>query len=469
MKNVKNILSRLEYFANNTPDKICLIEALTGKKVSYENFWLCILRYAKGVKSKERYILRTRQTIAHLVAYYGVQAAGSVAIPIDASMPDEKVIELSKRFNANILPVDYELGLEELNYIPLDSESVSCVILTNGTTGKSKGVMSSYRCRFCGADNVRCSYEITSEDVALIPQALSHSGGLRRVEAMLISGATAVIMKPTMFFGNVFSAIRKYNCTILQFVPAQVSQILSRAEKMLLSVSNQIRILSVGSAVITESDKEKLRELLPKVRLFNDYGSTEAIGSSYFEWSAFPAKPNCIGKPGLHSNIVFLDENGSVMKSSSYANPGLIATEGGTLMSGYLDEPELTNDVMKDGRILSSDLGYIGEDGYVYILGRKDDMIVSGGYKISPLEIENVVSMIPGVKECACVPKEDRIMGHVPALYVVWEHEIFSVDKLIKIMENNLEKYKLPLSENIYVVDSLPKSNNTGKVIKRLL
>ena len=465
----ETILSKIHFFAAKTPNKVCLIEAAGGREITYSEFWSEILRFAKNVLPKKRFILQTRQTIAHLVAFYGIQAGGSIAIPVEATASSERLQELSEQFNSEILPVEFTLGEKEAEYSPPDPESIACVICTTGTTGQSKGVMSSFRCRFCGADNVRYTYEITPEDTALIPQVLSHSGGLRRLEAMLVSGGTAVIMGAAMLFGNVFGAIKKYHCTILQFVPAQVAQILRRAEKLLVEVSPLIRIVSVGSAVITEHDKERLRELLPAVRLFNDFGSTEAVGSAYFEWSAYPPRPNCVGVESLHSKIVFLDDCGNVIENSSQNNPGIIATEGGTLMSGYLNAPELTAEVMRYGRVLSADLGYRGEDGMIYILGRKDDVIVCGGNKIAPAEIEGAAMRIPGVRECACVPRKDSVMGQMPALFLVWDSGELTSYEVSEWLEISLEKFKVPRPENIYILDSLPRTLGTGKIIKREL
>ena len=469
-KNVKEtILSKIHYYAEKTPDKVCLIEAVSDKHITYSSFWSKILKYAVKVQPNKRYILQTRQTIEHLVAFYGIQAAGGIAIPVEATASKERLSELANQFEAEILPVEYQLGEKEIKFIPPDVEKTACIICTTGTTGKSKGVMSSFRCRFCGADNVRYSYNITPNDTALIPQVLSHSGGLRRLEAMLVSGATAVIMGAAMFFGNVFGAVKKYHCNILQFVPAQIAQILNKAEKLLLEIAPQIRIISVGSAVIPEHDKEALRKLLPNVQLFNDFGSTEAVGSAYFEWSAYPPKPNCVGIESLHSKIVFLDDNGNVMENSSKNNPGIIATEGGTLMSGYLNAPELTDEVMKEGRVLSADLGYRGEDGMIYILGRRDDIIVSGANKISPVEVEDAVLQIPDVKECACIAKPDSVMGQMPALFIVWKNNARPAYEVTEILNKELDKFKVPRSENIYTINALPRTAGTGKVIKREL
>ena len=464
----ETILSRLKYFAENTPNKICLIEAASDRKISYGEFWSNILKYAAQVQADKLYILQTRQTINHFIAFYGVQAAGSIAIPVESTSTAERLAEFSRQFNAEILPVEFNLSDTEIKFTPPNPAQISCIICTTGTTGKSKGVLSSFRCRFCDADNVRYAYEITADDIALVPQMFSHSGGLRRVEAMLISGATAVIMGATMFFGNVFNAIKKYSCNILQFVPAQVAQILQRAERFLIDVAPQLKILSVGSAAISENDKEHLRKILPNVRLVNDFGSTEAIGSAYFEWSAFPPKPNCIGTAGIHSKIVFVDDNGNLLTNTSYNSPGILATEGETRMSGYFNDAKLTNEIMRNNRVISADLGYLGNDGLIYLIGRKDDIIISGANKISPVEIENAVAQLSNVKECACVPRQDKIMGQMPALFIVLKNPL-PLEKLINLLSDKLDRFKIPRAEDIHIVDNLPRTLGTGKIIKRQL
>jgi long-chain acyl-CoA synthetase len=284
---------------------------------------------------------------------------------------------------------------------------------------------------------------------------------------MFACGGTAVIMNSAMFFGDVFAALEKYNCTVLQLVPAQVAQILRSAEKLLVKCGGRLKILSVGSAVIPEAHKERLRELLPDVRLFNDFGSTEAIGSAYFEWSAYPPKANCVGTEAKHSRIVFLSEDGKV-KHTSCGDPGIVATEGDTLMSGYYDDQALTDEVLKDGRVISSDIGYRGEDDMLYVIGRKTDIIVSGANKISPFEVEDVAQEVPGVAECAMVARPDDIMGQLPVMFIVAE-EGFSMEALLETMRNRLENFKVPKTDDIIMIDKLPRTSGTGKIVRQEL
>ena len=210
--------------------------------------------------------------------------------------------------------------------------------------------------------------------------------------------------------------------------------------------------------------EEILRNLLPEVRLFNDYGSTEAIGSAFFEWSAFQPKGGCVGKESIHSKIIFLNDDGDVIKDVGPEHSGTIATEGGTLMSGYDNEPDLTDALLRNGRVISNDIGYRGMDGMIYVLGRRDDLIVCGGNKISPHEIENIIFDLDEVKECCVVPRHDKAMGEMPALFIVWAHEEIDKFELLRYLEKRLEKFKMPRPENIFSIDRLPRTEGTGKI-----
>jgi len=500
-----SVLMAIKDNACTCAKKNALIEGLSGHSVSYGEFWRNIIDFAtiihsQGLIKNECVIILVNQSIAYMEMFYGIQLAGGIAVPIEPGTSNDVLKKYASFFSSRFIVVkgiiydshfanmlvehkchaqlifsfnDEEATKQNIEYynkffMPTPNDP-ALILMTSGTNGENKAVVGSHKGRYCGADNVSDAYGLNVDDTALIPQPLSHSGGLRRVEAMFICGGTAVIMKPTMFFGDVFAALKNYNCNVLQLVPAQAEQILRSAKKLLSASRDQLKIVAVGSAEITEVCKEALRELLPGVRLFNDYGSTEAIGSAYFEWSAYPPKPYCVGREGRHSNITFLNECGLPYSASS-DKPGIIATEGDTLMLGYYGETEINASSLVDGRVVSTDLGYRGDDGMIYIVGRKSDIIISGANKITPVEIEEVVGRINGVKECAVIAKPDHIMGHLPALFVVFDkHVPITINDIICEMCNKLEHYKVPKAENIFSISSLPRTPGTGKVIKRHL
>ena len=136
-------------------------------------------------------------------------------------------------------------------------------------------------------------------------------------------------------------------------------------------------------------------------------------------------------------------------------------------MSGYINAPELTATVLSNGRIYTNDIGYLGSDGLVYMLGRSGEIINLGGFKINPVEIETAVQRYPGIADCACVPKEDELLGQVPKLFVVMESgQEVDLKDLSVFLRKYLEDYKVP--KEIEIISSIPRTFN-GKIVRRKL
>ena len=198
-----------------------------------------------------------------------------------------------------------------------------------------------------------------------------------------------------------------------------------------------------------------------------EIGLTESGCTVSLEFSKYGDKKGSIGKPNVNAEIIFVDDNRNIVKASAQ-NPGNLAFKGAMNMPGYLKEPEITKEVMDDeGTLYTNDLGYMGEDGFVYLLGRKGDVINMGGIKIAPSEIEEVVAQNEMIKECACIPIPDEITGEAPKLFIVI-NEGFEYDEksLYRFMLEKLEAIKVP--KVVQVIDALPRTFN-GKVIKRML
>ena len=225
--------------------------------------------------------------------------------------------------------------------------------------------------------------------------------------------------------------------------------------------------VQIGSSKLPDSDKEHLRNLLPNSRLYDFYGSTEAGCSCLFDFNKYADIKGCIGRPSIYSYYKFFDENGNEMKNTSFDNPGRLAGSGPTLMTEYYKDEELTKETIKDGYIISSDMGYMGEDGMIYFLGRQDDVINVGGNKVDPYEVEEIASKYPDVIDCACTAMDDPIAGSVPKLYIQMKKGIeLETKALYEYLQPYLEGYKLP--KQIEVIDKIPRTFN-GKLIRREL
>lgn len=200
---------------------------------------------------------------------------------------------------------------------------------------------------------------------------------------------------------------------------------------------------------MAHSDKLNLCQILPKTRLYNTYASTETGIISTYNFNDGICKPGCLGKP-LKNSSFFLTEDGHV------------ACKGRTIMSGYVLDDTKTKQVLHDGTIFTADVGEIDEDGMLHLIGRNDDIINVGGYKISPSEVEDVALSFPNIKDCICISVPSEITGEALKLLFVEEtSEAIRPKDIARFLNNKLEKYKVPqLYEK---VDSVRRTFN-GKI-----
>ena len=488
----RSIVEAVAHHANHTPDKVCLIESASGKECTYSSLWKHILSFSKqlkqaGLKSGENVVVRTEQTIDFIIAGLAVHLTGGVFVPIERNISEQRVIEMldymDSRFLIAAKPVTRECVYIDINTIYSDKlviarendentvfpvpQALCDILFTTGTTGKSKGVMLTHEAQVAVCINVMEAMEYSSSDVQAVAHPLNHAGGLRRVYPILLVGGTCVVENGVIFIDKFFQSIQKYRVTSMNLVPAYVSLLLLNAPDK-LKKTDWLRVVSVGGALLPVQYQDQLRAVLPNTRLFVAYGATEAGALSSFEFSKYHKKPFCIGKPYSSTSIDFLDDSHNPVLSTTKNNPAIIAVTSPTVMSGYWKESELTNSVLTGKQLLMADIGYRGDDDLIYVLGRRDDVIITGGHKVSPAEIEEIVIQIEGVKECACVAVQDDIMGSIPKLYVVMHKGVeFSQRVIFNLLTKRLEAYKHP--RIIEEIDVLPRTQGTAKINRNAL
>ena len=260
--------------------------------------------------------------------------------------------------------------------------------------------------------------------------------------------------------------MRTYNATSLYLPPAGIRYILTLAAKELAKFNDQLDFIYSSSSTLPGCDKEKLIDLLPDVRKFDAYGSSEVGAVCYIDYNAVRADGRCVGKPNPGVEIFIVDDNYNRIESSP-ENPGIIAIKSNTITAGYWNEPELTAQTIKNGVIYMSDIGYLDNNGYLYLVGRRDDVINIGGFKVAPTEVEEVALRMPMVADCACVPYDDENLGKVLKLFVrLNEGYILDSEEIARNLEKQLEAYKVP--KYIEAIDAIPKTYN-GKIDRKKL
>ena len=274
----------------------------------------------------------------------------------------------------------------------------------------------------------------------------------------------------------------KYHVTAMDLSPSILNIFFKLSKDRLGDYADVLDYIQLGSAPLSEEDKAHLSRILPKTRLYNFYGSTEAGCSCLMDFNDDPAgaggstsggvsgntqrAPGCIGRPAVNAEFIVVDENRNPIESSR-DNLGFLASRGAINMKEYFKAPELTAKATDGEYIYTKDLGYIDEDGYVYMLGRKDDVINFGGVKISPEEIESQVIKSDVVRDCACIPMDDAVTGQAPKLFIALEPDAEYDAKAFKsFLTKVLDANKQP--KVIEVIDQIPRTFN-GKIKRNIL
>lgn len=496
-------------FAN--ADRLASKTALVagGKVVTYSQLRKLIIGAVdylskNGVKPGDKVIIKALPSVSFVTALFGVSFCGAIAVPLEKNMPEEGVKDVAERLDVRFSIVNQRSeGLSDCadspdmkegnptEFLLLDDllayaeelaeagkaddyevsfpniDATSIIMFTTGTTGNSKGVTLRYRNTLAAMQNTMGTTGMCESDVNVIPAPLNHTFGFRRTMGSLYSGGTVVLLNGVTSARLFFKALDEHGGTTLTLVPSAMEYILKVSGEMLAKYKDQIRSIEVGAEPVPNDLKEKLLKLLPKTNICNTYGSSEAgcvVGINYREW---PDKLDSIGREAVNAEIFFTDENHKPMKADSSKNAGFIAIRGPMVMECYHGDPALTGKVIGEAspneRILyTNDIAYKDEDGFIFLLGRKGDVINVGGNKVSPIEVEQTANSCPMVRECACVPCKDPngILTQVPKLFVVTEegHE-FCESKLKSYLTSKLEQYKVPLVYEI--IDELPRTYNS--------
>ena len=483
-----SIVSAVAKFAEKRPDRAAVIA--NDNQITYAELWKEIQGFAKYINSfsfpkGSRIIVKSDSDIWFAVSCFAIQLTGNVHVPLEKSIGVKGLEDVAKQLGAamvisntdiqgDFISVDSdkvrEIGqenYEECLSFDFPTKEMTCDILfTTGTTGKSKGVVISHRAVVAVSENVQYGAEIPEDNVYLVPAPINHASAIRKLYVSMLTGTTVVLLDGFKDIRKFYSYIEKYKVTSILMPPAAVRMLLVLSKKELAKYSGQLHHIHTGSAAFPEADKELLCSILPETRLYFAYGSSEAGCVSMFDYSQHKGLISCVGKPNKNAHIFIVDDNRQEIKSSQ-SNQGLIAISGGMTMTEYFEEPELTKEVLVDGVVYTNDMGYIDEIGFVYMLGRRGDVISIGGLKIAPTEVENIVLRFPGIAECACFAVEDRMGGCVPKLNIVEEKGAdVDINELKKHMASYLEAFKVP--KLVAKVEEIPKTSN-GKIDRKVL
>ncbi|MGV4981007.1 o-succinylbenzoate--CoA ligase [Streptomyces sp. NRAIS4] len=357
----------------------------------------------------------------------------------------------------------YEQALASASDEPIDEPVTlddTCVIMyTSGTTGRPKGAMLTHGNLTWNAVNVLVDHDLTAGERALVSAPLFHTAGLNMLTLpVLLKGGTCVLVE-AFDPERTFELIERHRITFMFGVPTMFDRI-ARHPRWAGADLSSLRILTCGGSPVPTPLIAAYQER--GLTFLQGYGMTEAApGTLFLDAEHAVAKAGSAGVPHFFSDVRVVRPD---LTQVDVGETGEVVVRGPHVMPGYWGLPEETQAAFADGWFRSGDAARVDEDGYVYIVDRIKDMIISGGENIYPAEIEDILLAHPGIAECAVIGVPDDTWGEVPrAVVVPAAGAELDPDELLASLSGRLAKYKIPKS--VVVAAELPRTAS-GKLLK---
>jgi len=449
-----------------------------------------------GVEKGTKVAIYMLNNPEYIYSYLAIFKIGAIAVPLDHRLKTEELFPLlnhckaeflittiSKEFNPELilknvpslkniiitkgnfpkcisLEEKFEKLSTEFPVNDINESDIAAIFYTSGTTGIPKGVIWTYRHLDSPMETLNYYHYFEEDDVCVSPIPFSHNGGIVAV-LLIIFGIKLVVMEyyhPLELLIN----LQKYNVTGTFLVPTMFIGMLNleNFEKFNLPY---LRWAAVFGAPYSPDVIKKFNKVCPQAKLLSGYGLTETAAPNVLP-PLDNVKFGSVGKPVPWVEVKIVDEDGDEVPKGEV---GEIIMKGWPITPGYYNQPDLTAQVIKNGWLYTGDLGKFDEDGYLYIVGRKKEVIIVGGLNVYATEVEGVIYKHPKVKEVAVVGVPDKIRGEaVKAVIVPKEGEELTELEIKNFCREHLATYKVP--SIIEFRKELPKTGS-GKIRKELL
>jgi len=453
-----------------------------------------------GVSRGEKVAVFMPNSSRTIECYYGAHKCGAVVVPVNIRLSPKEVQYILDHSDARVLL--YDKALEEtvravrqermriehwvvagepepkgaLEYealvasgrpseplVPVDDDDVCYIAYTAGTTGRPKGAMITHKNAAMTAMIAVASFRIGPEDRYFVAPPIFHVAGFGAVNICFQVGAT-VLLKRTFDPKEILRFMASEKATLAVLVPVMWNLILKDPDLSRFDLRS-LRLGLSGGAVLQTEIKRKVREVFPNCAGIVDiFGQTEAAPTCALLPEEADRKPGSVGRPLPHIEVRVVGDDGRKVRPGEV---GEIQYRGPTTFLGYYKEPERTQEAFADGWFRSGDLVRTDEEGFVYVVDRRNDTIVSGGENVYPVEVERVLFEHPKIVEAAVVGIPHEKWGEaVHAFIVLKPGETLTAEELSEHCRKHLAGYKIPRSFD--VVPELPR-NAAGKVLRREL
>lgn len=501
--------------ARRAPQKEALVHG--DERLSYCELADRVERLAAGLREAglhrgDRVGIYLEPSVAQVLSIFAISQAGGVFVPINNQLFPEQVAHIAKDCGMKglitrssrlgmlgpVLPQIPSLefavvagtgeetsqvslplyrleemcssGTVQLDPPPSISKDLAAILYTSGSTGKPKGVMLSHANVIAGSSIVSTYLEITSAERILAVLPFSFDAGLNQLMTAIHQGATIVLIN-FVFGREIVNALLKERITGLAGVPTLWSLLAQPNSTFQKQSLPDLRYITNTGGAMPQAVLATLRKAQPATKVFLMYGLTEAFRSTYLPPAEIDRRPTSMGKAIPDTEILVVSEDGKLCKPGEI---GELVHRGPTVSMGYWNRPEDTAKALRPNPLLPPELGdcervcYSGdlvktdEEGFLYFVGRRDTMIKSSGFRISPTEVEEALFQSGQLRQAAVIGIPDDALGQsIKAFVVARDGNIVKADDLIAYCGERVPRYMVPKS--IEVLDELPKTTS-GKV-----
>jgi len=459
-----------------------------------------------GIKGGDKVALIVENSEEFLISFFAVTKIGAIVVPINTFLKKDeyeyivndceaKLLVSSPKFSKETKGLIETTGVEKIvwtgDYKELDEknysfleiaesletheqiskpptlEDTACIVYTSGTTGKPKGAMLSYKNIFSNLVAINEIIHLTQKDRFVVYLPMFHSFTLTTTVLLPFYSASSIVIVKSIFpFSNVLKQVLLKRVTIFLGIPTVYNALIKAKVPWYFMWFNKIRVFVSGGAPLSEKVLEEFKVKFPKATLLEGYGLSECspvVAVNRLD----KQKPLSVGPALPGYEVKAVDEE---MLELPTGEVGELIVKGDCVMQGYYKREDATKETIVNGWLRTGDLVKIDEDGFIFIMDRKKDLIISKGINIYPREIEELLYQLDEVDAAAVIgQKNDATGDEVPVAFVVLKDEAkdsLSENDIKKYLKNHLANFKVP--KNVYFVDELPK-NATGKVLKRVL
>jgi acyl-CoA synthetase (AMP-forming)/AMP-acid ligase II len=496
------------------PDKDAVI--FHDKRYKYSELVkaaLALSHYLRNVINAikgDRVLILAKNSPEHIIAVLGCMFSGCIFVPVNHNIRIDKLTYILGDIRPKVIITDWRkdsglmelirtsnitsdiISLEEANGKVINGDprhrffsiidagtnyfdgsiidrDIACVIYTSGSSGFPKGVVLSHLNMLTAATSIISYLDLSSDDVIMCTLPLSFDYGMYQYLMSLLLGAALVLEDSFVFVGDIITSLVNNKCTVFPVIPSMIS-ILIKKGPLSEDSTDSIRIVTNTAARLEKSHINYIMENFRKARIFSMYGLTECKRVSYLPPEEIVRRGDSVGKGMPNQEIFLVDAD---MNRLPNGTTGQLVVRGSHVMRGYWGNPAETGKFLKklagvgDVALHTGDIFRSDEDGYLYFIGRDDDIIKSYGEKVSPREIEKTINSMDGILESAAVGVPDPVAGNIFFLYFSVKPEfICTEEQVMAYCRMHLEPHVVP--KKVIILDELPKSDN-GKIDKKQL